>query len=234
MGSAAGWVWSIIHPLVLWVSYVFIFRTLGINKTENYPLILFVGMLPWFLFSETVTRASNSIVEHANLITKTMFPSEILPVSIFLSSLGSHVVVTVIAAVVAGVMGSAIHPALLLLPVWALLAALFSIGVGWMAAGLQVYLRDTAQIVTVVMTFWFWLTPIFLQEEQFLKWGEKGALILRWNPMTYFVRAYRFMLLGGDGRPGHDIAIAGMFAVVAFVLGGLFFRQMKKGFADVL
>src|SRR6185312_13779173 len=89
--------------MVLWLSYVFIFRTMGINRMPNYALVLFIGMLPWFLFSETVMRASNSIVEHGNLITKTIFPSEILPVSIFLSSLASHLVVTAIAAVVAGV-----------------------------------------------------------------------------------------------------------------------------------
>jgi lipopolysaccharide transport system permease protein len=231
IGSAAGWVWSIIHPLVLWLSYVFIFQTMRINQTPNYALVLFVGMLPWFLFSETVMRSSNSILEHTNLITKTVFPSEILPVSIFLSSLASHVVVTVIAAVFAAVAMGGLSPALLLLPVWALLGALFSIGVSWIAAGLQVYLRDTAQVVTVVMTFWFWLTPIFLTEDKYERWGH---WILRWNPMAYFVRAYRYMLMGNEGRPLHDIAGAAMFAVAAFVLGGLFFRQMKKGFADVL
>ncbi len=234
IGSAAGWVWSIIHPLVLWASYVFIFQTMGLNPQPNYALVLFVGMLPWFLFSESVMRASNSIVEHGNLITKTMFPSEILPVSIFLSSLASHVVVTVIAAVVGGVVVGDLGPAMLLLPVWALLAALFSIGVGWITAGLQVYLRDTAQVVTVLMTFWFWLTPIFLPEAKYQRWGRLGSAILRWNPMTYFVRAYRFMLLGQPERVVHDIAVATVFAVSAFVLGGLFFRQMKKGFADVL
>lgn len=231
IGSAAGWVWSIIHPLVLWLSYVFIFQTMAINRTPNYALVLFVGMLPWFLFSETVMRSSNSMLEHANLITKTVFPSEILPVSIFLSSLASHVVVTVIAAVVAGIVVGGWSPALLLLPVWALLGALFSIGVSWIAAGLQVYLRDTAQVVTVMMTFWFWLTPIFLPEASYEKWGH---WILRWNPMAYFVRAYRYMLLGNQGHPLHDIAGAAGFALAAFVLGGLFFRQMKKGFADVL
>jgi len=110
-----------------------------------------------------------------------------------------------------------------------------SIGVGWIAAGLQVYLRDTAQVVTVVMTFWFWVTPIFLPEASYEKWGH---WILRWNPMAYFVRAYRYMLLGSPaGNPTHpmqDIAGAAAFAIAAFVLGGLFFRQMKKGFADVL
>jgi ABC-type polysaccharide/polyol phosphate export permease len=236
VGSAAGWVWSIIHPLVLWASYVFIFTyclhaTLSCGLTTNYPLNLFAGMLPWFLFSDTVLRAASSIVEHGNLITKTMFPSEILPVSIFLSSLASHLVVTVVAVTVACAMQKNVNPALLLLPVWMLIIGLFSIGVGWIAAALQVYLRDTAQLVVVAMTFWFWLTPIFIEECKFPTWAH---WVLPWNPMAYVVRAYRTMLLGHNAPPLQDTAVAAGFAVAAFVCGGLFFRHMKKGFADVL
>lgn len=236
VGSAAGWVWSVIHPLVLWASYVFIFvyclhQKLEGGLTTNYPLNLFAGMLPWFLFSDTVLRSANSIVENGNLITKTMFPSEILPVSTFLSSLASHTVVTVIAAAVACVIQQHVNPALLLLPVWALIVGLFAIGISWIAAALQVYLRDTAQVIVVAMTFWFWLTPIFIQEERF---PPRARWELPWNPLAYMVRAYRIMLLGRVAPPFHDLAIAAGFAVVTFVLGGLFFRHMKKGFADVL
>ena len=236
VGSAAGWVWSIIHPLVLWASYVFIFeyclhQTLVGGLTTNYPLNLFAGMLPWFLFSDTVIRSSNSIVEHANLITKTMFPSEILPLATFLSSLASHAVVLVIAAVVAAVIQQNVNPALLLLPVWIFIAGLFTIGVSWIVAALQVYLRDTAQLVVVVMTFWFWLTPIFLQESRF---PHKAQVAEQFNPLAYIVRAYRIMLLGRTAPSLGETAVAAAFGIVTFVLGGLFFRHMKKGFADVL
>jgi ABC-type polysaccharide/polyol phosphate export permease len=199
--------------------------------TTNYPLHLFVGMLPWFLFSETVTRASNSIVENANLITKTRFPAEILPVSIFLSSLGSHVLVTVLVAIAAVVIQGHVNPAIAMVLVYVPIVGLFAIGVGWIAAALQVYLRDTAQVVVVLMTFWFWTTPIFLQESRFprqLRW------FLWWNPMAYVVRAYRLMLLGHGAPSFPDVTVAAGFAVATFVCGGLFFRQMKKGFADVL
>ncbi len=237
MGSAAGWVWSIIHPLVLWASYVFVFQILNkttVDKdglTDNFPLNLFVGMLPWLLFSETVLRSASSVVEHANLITKTMFPSEILPVSIFLSSLTSNVVVTALAIVVAGVYQGHVNPALGLLLVYMPILGLFGVGLGWMAAALQVYLRDTAQVATVAFTFWFWITPILVPPGRFLGWKR---YVLLWNPMSYVVQAYRVMLLGTGMPPLVDLAAAAGFAVAMFVLGGLFFRQMKKGFADVL
>jgi ABC-type polysaccharide/polyol phosphate export permease len=236
VGSAAGWVWSIIQPLVLWLSYVFIFEYCSPQKlhgelTKNFPLYIFAGMLPWLLFSETVTRSSGSIVENANLITKTMFPSEILPLSIFLSSLASHIVVTALVSIAAILILGHGNPALWMLLIYVPIVGLFATGIGWLAAALQVYLRDTAQLVTVIMTFWFWLTPIIILEDNF---PARVRWVLWWNPMAYVVRAYRVMLLGHTPPPLHEMATAAGFAIVAFVLGGLFFRHMKKGFADVL
>src|SRR5215471_12188035 len=109
VGSAIGWVWSLINPLVLLVSWYFAFTILlriPVNPaevTKSYPLWLFAGMLPWLLFSETVQRSSTSLLEQANLITKTVFPSEMIPVSVFLSSLVSHLLGVVLIVAAAGV-----------------------------------------------------------------------------------------------------------------------------------
>ena len=237
VGSAAGWVWSLIHPLVLLASYTYIFKycmhvRLSGAVTNDYTLFLFGGMLPWLLFSETVVRSSGSIVEQANLVTKTMFPSEIVPVSIYLSSLVSHILVAVIFAITCVVTQGYVNPGLALLPIYALVLGIFAIGIGWIAAALQVYLRDTAQVILVIMTFWLWLTPIFIQESQ-IPARVRGAVIW-WNPLSYFVRIYRTILLGRSLPSQHDLAIPVVFAVLAFVCGGLFFRHMKRGFADVL
>ena len=96
-----------IHPLVLLASWTFVFDVclkmkLGPGEvTRNYSLFLFSGFLPWLLFQDTVQRSSTSLVENANLITKTVFPSEVVPLSIFLSSLVHHLigVALVVAAV---------------------------------------------------------------------------------------------------------------------------------------
>jgi lipopolysaccharide transport system permease protein len=91
VGSAVGWVWGLIHPLVLLLSWVYVFGfVLGVKApasavTQHYPLYVFSGMLPWMLFSETVQRSASSLLDHANLITKTVFPAEFVPASVFLS-----------------------------------------------------------------------------------------------------------------------------------------------------
>jgi ABC-type polysaccharide/polyol phosphate export permease len=188
-------------------------------------------MLPWLLFAETVTRSSSSIVEQANLVTKSMFPSEILPVSIFLSSLASHLLTVALFVAIALIAEGHHNPAILLLPIFVVLVGMLAVGIGWIAASLQVYLRDTAQVVAVVMTLWLWVTPIMIPEERI---PARLRFVLVGNPLVYIVRAYRSMLLGSASPLLRDMAVAAAFATATFVLGGLFFRHMKRGFADVL
>jgi len=233
VGSVVGWIWGVIHPLVLLLSYSFVFGVcLGMNETmPDYPFFLFAGMLPWLLFSETVQRSTASLLEQSNLITKTVFPAEVVPLSIFLSSLVGHFLALGMMVIAVGVWLSHLSVTLLFLPVYTLLLGMFAIGIGWIFSSLQVYLRDTAQVLSVIMTFWLWLTPIFITEEQFPK-GMR--FLLAGNPLTYVVRAYRDTLLTYRIPSIEDLWIFTMYAVTTFCVGGLFFRHMKRGFADVL
>src|SRR5436190_12332189 len=127
VGSAAGWLWGVIHPLVLLVSWTFVFsvcmkQTVPPGEgTQSYPIYLFAGMLPWLLFTDTVQRSSNSLLEHANLITKTMFPAEVVPVSVFLSSLISHGMALLLVVVTIAVKEGRVGPLVLVLPVYMVL-----------------------------------------------------------------------------------------------------------------
>ncbi|MBM3773937.1 MAG: ABC transporter permease [Acidobacteria bacterium] len=232
-GSIGGWLWGLVHPLVLLLSYSFVFGVcLGMNqRTPNYPFFLFAGMLPWLLFSETVQRSASGLIDQANLITKTVFPAEVVPVSIFLSSLVSHLMALGMVVIAIGMWLNHLSPALLVLPVYTFLLGLFAIGIGWIFSSLQVYLRDTAQILSVILTAWFWLTPIFITEDQ-IPAGLR--FLLGANPVAFAVRAYRDMLLSYRSPDWSDLGWFTVYAVGAFFLGGLFFRHMKRGFADVL
>ena len=237
IGSAAGWLWGVIHPLVLLASWTFVFQwclhtQLPPNEvTQNYSLFLFCGFLPWLLFSETVQRSATSILEHSNLITKTVFPAEVLPVSIFLSSLINHLMALALVVMIVGFYVGHFSLWMLSLPVYMLLIGLFAVGVGWIVASLQVYLRDTAQVLSVVLTFWFWLTPIMIDEQHF---PHSVRFLLRLNPLAFVVRAYRERLLSYRFPSLSELVSITAYAAVAFILGGLFFRHLKRGFADVL
>jgi lipopolysaccharide transport system permease protein len=237
VGSAAGWLWGLIHPLVLLASWTFVFQTcLKVRLppseiTQNYTLFLFAGFLPWLLFQDTVQRSAACLLEHKGLITKTLFPAELAPVSIFLSSLINHLMALVLAVGAIGVWGGHFGPGILVLPVYMLLLGLFAVGLGWVVSSLNVYLRDTAHVLLVGLTAWFWLTPIFITKEQIpphLLW------LIRLNPMTHFVEAYRERLLTDLPVNLRELGALCAAALIMFALGGLFFRHLKRGFADVL
>jgi ABC-type polysaccharide/polyol phosphate export permease len=176
-------------------------------------------------------RSAASMLENSNLITKTVFPSEIVPVSIFLSSLISHLLALGLVIAVVGFYNGHFSLWMFSLPLYMILIGLFAVGVGWIVSSLQVYLRDTAQVLSVLLTFWFWITPIFIAEEMV---PEQFRFLLRANPLALVVRAYRDRLLSYRVPNLHEFAIVGAYALTAFVVGGLFFRHLKRGFADVL
>jgi len=237
VGSSAGWLWGVVHPIVQLLIWIIVFKywigaTLGPDEvTTNYPLFLFCGILPWWLFQETVTRSAGSLVEQSNLITRTVFPSEVVAVSIFLSSMIHHLIAVGLAIMTVAVWQKTLSPMILLLPVYMLFVGLFAVGVGWVASSLHVYLRDTAQAFLVIVNLWFWITPIMLSEASI-----KGPLhaLVRWNPMSWMVNAYRHRLLSNQWPDWRELAVLAAYSITMFILGGLFFRHLKRGFADVL
>jgi len=237
IGSAMGWIWGVIHPLVLLVSWWYVFsvclrQTLPADEvTQNYPLFLFAGMLPWLLFSDTVQRSASSLLDQANLITKTVFPAEIVPVSVFLSTLVSHLLALALMIAVVGIWDNQISFFLLLLPLYMAAIGLFAVGLGWIVASLHVFLRDTSQVLTVALTLWFWVTPIMITEEHFPHWAQFLKIA---NPMYFGVRAYRQILLTSRFPDPSDLLMLTAYGATTFLVGGLFFRYMKRGFADVL
>jgi ABC-type polysaccharide/polyol phosphate export permease len=237
VGSAAGWLWGFIHPLVMLLSYAFVFQVClkikpdASEVTRNYALFLFAGFLPWLLFQETLLRSATSIVENASLVTKTVFPAEVLPVAVFLSSLANHLMALALMLGAIGIWERRFTPWALLLPVYMFLAGLLGVGFGWIAAALQVYIRDTAQVLSVILTLWFWTTPILLPESKFPHWAR---FLVRFNPLAYLVRAYRDRLFSWRVPGAADLAILTACSVGVFIMGGFLFRHLKRGFADVL
>jgi ABC-type polysaccharide/polyol phosphate export permease len=234
VGSAIGWIWGLIHPLVMLLSWTFVFHYCFKQESPDgspYPLFLFAGMLPWLLFSETLQRSAGSLLDHANLITKTVFPSEIIPVSVFLSSLVSHLLALTLMLIGSVIYLQRLSIFLVILPVYVLVIGLLAVGLGWIVASLHVFLRDTAQFLTVILTFWFWTTPIFIQMDDFPSWAKP---VLKFNPLVYAVNAYRALLLGTRMPSLRDLFLVAACGVCVFIAGGLFFRHLKRGFADVL
>lgn len=235
VGSLMGFFWAVIHPLVLLTSYSFVFSIVFRirpyqSATENFALYLFCGILPWLYFQDTLARSCTSVTDHAHLIRKTVFPSEILPVSLLLSNLVYHLIGLGIVCLVLAAAGL-LKWTVLLMPLYLGALMLLCLGLGWFTAAVQVFVRDAAQILSVLLVFWFWLTPVFYSLDQV---PEKYRPYLQANPLAMAVRGYRDCLLEGRTPVWQELVILWLVAAAAFAAGGLVFRMTKREFADVL
>jgi lipopolysaccharide transport system permease protein len=234
-GSLLGFAWSFIQPLwqLALLSYVFsiIMRApLDTEPTDRFWVFLFCGLLPWTAIHEGILRSATVVVEHADMVKKIAFPAEILVASVVTTAL-IHQGIT-LAVFLGGliVVGELSWTTLCLLPVALFFQVALTLGVGYLVAAIQVYFRDMAQILGLVMNAWFYVTPIVYPMAMVPRdlWG-----FIRGNPLAVLVTLYRYAFLGGD--PERWLAgLVPLYFTTAFFLflGWWLFRRLKPGFAD--
>jgi len=235
VGSIGGFLWTVVHPLVLLVSYTFMFGVLFPQQdreigTYGFAIFVMCGLLPWILFSDTVVRNCSAISDNAPLITKTIMPAEILPISITVSNLIHHAIGLAILLIVMMAFYS-VHLSAFWILLYMLMLLLFAQGLGWIVAGLHVFLRDTIQALQVLMLLWFFFTPILYTMDRV---PLKFRGLFRLNPLAVIISGYRSSLLQ-LAQPGPaQIAAALAASIAVFIIGALFFRYTKPAFPDVL
>jgi lipopolysaccharide transport system permease protein len=236
VGSMGGFLWSVIHPVVLLVSYTFVFTVIFRHElgpeygTSNFPIFLFCGILPWLLFQDTVIRNCSVITDNAPLITKTIIPAEILPISITISNLIHHLIGMAI-LLTAMMIFYNIHLSALWILLYMPMLLMLAQGLGWIVAGLHVFLRDTIQALQILMFLWFWFTPVLYPIEGV---PENLRFLFRFNPVATIVTGYRSSLLQLTQPALTQTAIVMVVSIAVSVLGGLLFKQTKPAFPDVL
>ncbi len=237
VGSLMGFFWSVIHPIVLLVSYTFVFKVIfGVRPlpetgTTSFPLFLFCSILPWLFFQDVLQRSSTILIDNANLVTKTLFPTEILPLTVALAGLVNHLIGFAILLVIILFTIGKISVFILLVPVYFVILMLFTLGIAWLVASLNVFVRDVAQVLSVILTFWFWFTPIFYTTDRF---PPNLLVLVRWNPLAHVVVGYRDCLLRMRMPDLKTLVLLALVSFVVFAAGGLFFRHTKREFVDVL
>jgi lipopolysaccharide transport system permease protein len=237
IGSASGWVWLILTPLLLLAVYGFVFGVIfraRVPEGLDIPFVawLAVALWPWLAFSEGVLRGSRAILDHSALISKVAIRRELLAISAvtsaFLLQLAGYLVVLLALRWI----GTPIHfsgfPAAML----ALLTLyVFALGLGMGLAAVQVFLRDLEQALPTLFMFWFFLTPILYAPEML---PEQISRWLHLNPMTWWMEQVRAPLLWGEVVPGWPLLVLAVAALLVLWLGWLLFRRLSPHFEDFL
>ena len=235
--NLTGFAWLILQPLILLAVYAFVFSTIFKARIPEAGDIGFVPYLavafwPWTAFSEAILRANSSITANAALIGKVAFATEQIPLATVTATFIMHLIGYVAVLIVLQLMGTGIYwvyfplviPVILLMWVLACAIALFS-------SAIQVFIRDVAQILPPLMTFWFFTTPILYAASYLPESVQRYA---QWNPMAWFVALLRELLLFGEINLAVNDLIIVLSIVVFTWLSLRFFRRFSGHFEDFL
>jgi len=236
-GSALGVAWAVLTPIVMIAIFTIIFA--GIFKARfgtgtsqwDYALYLFCGLLPWNAFQESVQLSSSTIVGHANLVKRVVFPLETLPVSLSLAAVANQMFGTVALILAVVLLRREMHATVVFLPLLVIPQLLATFGAAWLLASLGVFVRDIVQGITLFLLAWMYLTPIIYPESLV---PERYQGIVNLNPFTPLVRNYRRIILEGMFPDWRGLGYFAAFALISFFLGYWWFARTRKNFADVI
>lgn len=234
-GSMAGAWWTLIQPLLLMLTYYFVFgiilRAGGERGSAQFVFYFLCGTLPWLAVSEAVGRAPGVVVANSNFVKRVIFPLEILPLNLTLLGLVTEGFALVIFLTALASLGPGVSWTALYLPAVLIPQLLLTAGLCWLLAALGVFLRDTGQIMSFLLTLWFFATPIVYYPEAL---PQNFLWIFQLNPMYTVVGVYRTIFLEHAAPPASPLALLWLLALAVFWLGHGFFYKAKRSFADLL
>ena len=227
--SALGFLWSMLNPLAMVLTYVVVFSMILRMDVPNYPVFLLCGLIPWRFFSLGVMGTVGAIVHNRPLVTKVYFPREILPLSRVLSDTVSLLIELLILFVFIIVYDIALTGAIALVPIVIALNIIFVYGLALIVSSLYVFLRDVNQIVEIVMNIGFFLTPILYDisrvPPRFLPYYSL-------NPMVGFVTLYKKVLFYGQMPTGTELGLTFGLSVLTLIVGYKVFYHLEPRFAE--
>lgn len=228
-GSFLGFLWTFINPLMQLIIYSIVFPYLLRMQEDNYPMFIFVGLLPWIYFTSSIAIATTNIVANGNLVKKIYFPRMILPIGVSTTGLMNYLfglIITFPALIITGVK---ITPYVLFLPVVMLVNYLFVTGFCLALSAMYVFFRDLEHIVNIITMAWFYLTPIVYNLKIFPDYAQ---VLLSFNPMTQFVNAYRNVLMYGKPPALVGFGSVTVLSIGVFFLGAFIFSKLQRTFAE--
>lgn len=235
--SKLGALWMVLQPLAQVAIYALVLSRImaaklpGIDNRYAYVIYLMAGMIAWSLFAEVVTRSLTMFVDSGNLMKKMAFPRVCLPIIIGGSSLVNNLLLLVTAIGVFLLIGHPPTPAMLWLPLLIGINLAFGLGIGLILGVLNVFVRDVAQVMTVVLQLLFWLTPIVYMPSII---PDRLRAVLEFNPMMHMAVAFQDVLLYGRAPGMAGILVIATAAVVLLLFALVLFRRAAPEMVDVL
>ncbi|MEW6187773.1 MAG: ABC transporter permease [Thermodesulfobacteriota bacterium] len=228
-GSFLGFLWTFLNPILLLAVYALVFNFYLRIRVEHYAGFMFVGLLPWIWFSASLLEGTTSITSGGSLVTKVLFPSQILPAVKLLANLINYLLSLPILFGFLWIMGVYQGWPLFWLPLILILHLLFIQGLVLLLSAVNVYFRDVQHILSNLLTLWFFLTPILYPLAQvpapFRRW-------VMFNPMAQIISAYQDIFFYNRNPDPRMLLIFLGLSLILLALGMSFFERYKETFAE--
>jgi lipopolysaccharide transport system permease protein len=230
--TALGATWAIIQPFMTMVAFSLFFGQLARIPSDGlpYPIFSYTALLPWGFFANAVGQASNSLVGSSNLVSKVYFPRLVIPLSSVLSGVVDFAIAFVVLVGMMAYFRIVPTAAVILLPVFLLLALCAALGIGLWLSALNVQYRDVRYVVPFLTQFWLFITPVAYPSSLL---SEPWRTVYAINPMVGVVEGFRWALLG-TAPPGPMIVVSALASVLLLVSGAFYFRRMERTYADLV
>jgi ABC-type polysaccharide/polyol phosphate export permease len=237
VGSILGYFWSFYTALFPLFSYVFVFffiakiKVPGVEGPWEYLTYVFSGLLPWLFFNNVITESVDALNSNLDLLRQAIFPVEIISLVSATQNLFNFLLQTVLLILVVMFFGLISIQKILLLPVFCVLLYMFCVGLGWILSILGFFLRDLKDILTTLIRFLIYLTPIMYARENV---PPKVWFIFIANPMTHAINFFRDILYYKNVEAPSSIVIFGVISLITFMIGYVSILSVKKTIGDMV
>lgn len=229
-GSALGFLWTFINPLILMAIYTIVFSVYMRSDLKAYPYFMLSGLLPWLWFSTSVAGGASSISDRRDLISKVRFPPQILPMTVIGSAMMNYIFSLPILLVFAYGLGVDVGLPLIAFPLIVVAQLILTGGIAYFLASANVMFRDLQHIVPNIVSFAFFLTPIIYPPKQIPEAYRGYALM---NPVAKLVMAYQDIFYYDRWPDFEGLLKVVLVGVVLFAVGSHYMSRKREDFAEV-
>lgn len=231
-GSALGFLWTFLNPLLQLIVYTLVFSIIMKNGIEKFYLYLFVALVPWLFFSTCISAGSICIFSQQDMVKKIYFPREVLPLSFTISQFVNMLLSFVVIFFVIIISGIGINlKALLFLPIIMTIEFILALGFTMIVSAITVYVKDLQYILNIITMAWMYMTPVVYSIEMLPERFRSLAYI---NPMTAIILAYRDILYYKRIPDMSTLVIAIIMGIIMLGLGCFTFSKLKRNFVEEL
>ena len=229
--SFLGVVWSFLNPLLQIVVYAIIFSLILKNNQEHYAIFLCAGIIPWTFFSIAINKSAFTIIENGNIIKKVYFPREIVPISVVTAETINFLISTLIILGFVIVGGIGLSKYILFYPIVLVTQYLIIMAISFVVSSICVYFRDLQHFIGIILQLLFYAAPIVYSQDVI---PAEYQWILKYNPMTYIINAYRDIFYYQKAIELKPIFILILTGILTCCLSYKIFEKLQRGFAEQL